>query len=88
MRRMGCRRNRFGNARAATRTRQFADRVELIDATAETITLPAGSLYAVCAVNSVQLSQLGDPQRAWPRNDHVIGLRTVRRAGDDGARCR
>jgi SAM-dependent methyltransferase len=44
-------------AQAAARTRRFADRVELIDATAATITLPAGSLDAVCAVNSVQLWQ-------------------------------
>jgi SAM-dependent methyltransferase len=42
---------------AAARTRQFADRVELIDATADTVTLPAGSIDAVCAVNNVQLWQ-------------------------------
>ena len=42
---------------AAARTRQFADRVELIDATAQTITLPAASIDAVCAVNNVQLWQ-------------------------------
>jgi arsenite methyltransferase len=42
-------------AQAAARTRQFADRVEMIDATAETITLPAGSIDGVCAVNNVQL---------------------------------
>ena len=40
---------------AAARTRRFADRVELIDATADTVTLPAGSIDAVCAVNNVQL---------------------------------
>lgn len=42
---------------AAARTRRFAHRVELIDATAQTITLPAASVDAVCAVNSVQLWQ-------------------------------
>ena len=40
---------------AAARIRQFAGRVELIDATADTVTLPAGSVDAVCAVNNVQL---------------------------------
>jgi arsenite methyltransferase len=40
---------------AAARTRQFADRVELVEATAETIALPAGSIDAICAVNNVQL---------------------------------
>jgi ubiquinone/menaquinone biosynthesis C-methylase UbiE len=44
-------------AQAAARTQQFADRVELIDATADTVTLPAGSIDAVCAVNNVQLWQ-------------------------------
>jgi ubiquinone/menaquinone biosynthesis C-methylase UbiE len=44
-------------AQAAARTRQFAHRVELIDATADTITLPAASIDAVCAVNNVQLWQ-------------------------------
>jgi len=44
-------------AQAAARTRQFADRVEMVDATADTITLPAGSVDAVCAVNNVQLWQ-------------------------------
>ena len=44
-------------AQAAARTRRFADRVELIDATAATVTLPAGSIDAVCAVNNVQLWQ-------------------------------
>jgi SAM-dependent methyltransferase len=44
-------------AQAAARTRQFADRVELIDATADTVALPAGSIDAVCAVNNVQLWQ-------------------------------
>jgi ubiquinone/menaquinone biosynthesis C-methylase UbiE len=42
-------------AQAAKRLRQYAERVELIDATAATITLPAGSVDAVCAVNNVQL---------------------------------
>ena len=42
---------------AAARTRQFADRVELIDGTADAVTLPAGSIDAVCAVNNVQLWQ-------------------------------
>jgi predicted O-methyltransferase YrrM len=44
-------------AQAASRIRRFADRVELIDATADTVTLPAGSVDAVCAVNNVQLWQ-------------------------------
>ncbi len=44
-------------AQAAARTRQFAHRVELIDATAATVTLPAASVDAVCAVNNVQLWQ-------------------------------
>jgi SAM-dependent methyltransferase len=44
-------------AQAAARTRQFAHQVELIDATAESIALPAGSIDAVCAVNNVQLWQ-------------------------------
>ncbi len=44
-------------AQAATRIRRFAARVEMIDATADTITLPAGSVDAVCAVNNVQLWQ-------------------------------
>jgi SAM-dependent methyltransferase len=44
-------------AQAAARTRRFADRVEVIDAMAHTITLPAGSVDAVCAVNNVQLWQ-------------------------------
>src|SRR5690242_11457129 len=34
-------------AQATARTRQFADRVELVDATAETIALPAASVDAV-----------------------------------------
>lgn len=42
---------------AAARTRQFADRVDLIDATAATVTLPSGGIDAVCAVNNVQLWQ-------------------------------
>ncbi|OLB73880.1 MAG: hypothetical protein AUI14_25045 [Actinobacteria bacterium 13_2_20CM_2_71_6] len=44
-------------AQAEARTRRFADRMEIIDAAAETITLPAGSIDAVCAVNNVQLWQ-------------------------------
>jgi len=44
-------------AQATARTRQFADRVEMIDATAETVTLPAASIDGVCAVNNVQLWQ-------------------------------
>jgi SAM-dependent methyltransferase len=44
-------------AQAAARTRQLAHRVELIDATADTITLPAASIDGVCAVNNVQLWQ-------------------------------
>lgn len=44
-------------AQAAARTRQFAHHVEIIDATAETVSLPAGSVDAVCAVNNVQLWQ-------------------------------
>jgi len=44
-------------ALAAARIRQYADRVEVIDATADTITLPAASVDAVCAVNNVQLWQ-------------------------------
>jgi arsenite methyltransferase len=44
-------------AQAASRIRRFADRVELVDATADTVTLPAGSVDAACAVNNVQLWQ-------------------------------
>jgi SAM-dependent methyltransferase len=44
-------------AQAASRTRRFADRVDLIDATADTLPLPPGSCDAVCAVNNVQLWQ-------------------------------
>jgi arsenite methyltransferase len=44
-------------AQAAARTRRFADRVALIDATANTITLTPASIDAVCAVNNVQLWQ-------------------------------
>jgi arsenite methyltransferase len=44
-------------AQAAARTRRYADRVELIDATAQTVTLPDASIDAVCAVNNVQLWQ-------------------------------
>ena len=42
-------------SQAAARIRPFADRVELIDATADTVVLPAGSVDAVFAVNNVQL---------------------------------
>jgi SAM-dependent methyltransferase len=42
---------------AVARTRRYADRVELVDATAATVTLPEGSVDAVCAVNNVQLWQ-------------------------------
>jgi predicted methyltransferase len=42
-------------SQAAARTRQFAGRVELVDATADTVVLPVGSIDAVCAVNNVQL---------------------------------
>src|SRR5690349_9305590 len=44
-------------AQAAARTRRYAGRIELIDATADTVTLPAGSVDGVCAVNNVQLWQ-------------------------------
>lgn len=44
-------------AQATARTRRYARRVELVDATADTVTLPAGSVDAVCAVNNVQLWQ-------------------------------
>jgi SAM-dependent methyltransferase len=44
-------------AQATSRTRRFAGRVEMIDATAATVTLPAASIDAVCAVNNVQLWQ-------------------------------
>src|SRR3954454_11474267 len=44
-------------SQAAARTRQVSKRVELVDATADTLTLPAGSIDAVCAVNNVQLWQ-------------------------------
>ncbi len=40
---------------AGARTRQVGDRVELIDATAYTVALPARTVDAVCAVNNVQL---------------------------------
>lgn len=44
-------------AQAAARTRRFADQVTLIDATADTVKLPAASVDAVCAINNVQLWQ-------------------------------
>lgn len=44
-------------AQAASRTRRFAGRIQLVDATADTLTLPAASVDAVCAVNNVQLWQ-------------------------------
>jgi SAM-dependent methyltransferase len=56
-------------AQAAARTRRFAGRVEIIDATAMTVTLPAGSIDAVCAVNNVQLWQPLAASLA-----HVFGL--------------
>jgi SAM-dependent methyltransferase len=42
-------------AQAASRIRQVVDRVEMVDATADTIALPDGSVDGVCAVNNVQL---------------------------------
>jgi SAM-dependent methyltransferase len=44
-------------AQAGSRTRRFRDRVRLVDATAGTLELPAGSVDAICAINSVQLWQ-------------------------------
>jgi SAM-dependent methyltransferase len=44
-------------AQAASRTRRFSDRVRLLDATADSLSLPAASIDAVCAINSVQLWQ-------------------------------
>jgi len=44
-------------AQAAARIRRFGDRVELVDATADTVTLPDASVDAVCVVNNVQLWQ-------------------------------
>jgi SAM-dependent methyltransferase len=44
-------------AQAASRIRQVVDRVEMVDATADTIALPDGSVDGVCAVNNVQLWQ-------------------------------
>jgi SAM-dependent methyltransferase len=44
-------------AQAASRTRRFGDRVRLLDATAGSLSLPPGSVDAVCAINSVQLWQ-------------------------------
>jgi len=44
-------------SQAAGRVRRFGDRVELIDATAETVAAPSGTFDAVCAVNNVQLWQ-------------------------------
>jgi hypothetical protein len=44
-------------SQSAARIRRFADRVELIDATAATVVAPPGSFDAVCAVNNVQLWQ-------------------------------
>lgn len=67
-------------AQAATRIRRFADRVEMIDATADTITLPAGSVDAVCAVNNVQLWQPLPPSLARvfallrPGGSIVVGI--------------
>jgi SAM-dependent methyltransferase len=44
-------------AQAGSRTRRFGDRVRLVDATADSLSLPAASVDAVCAINSVQLWQ-------------------------------
>jgi ubiquinone/menaquinone biosynthesis C-methylase UbiE len=44
-------------AQAASRTRLFSDRVRLLDATADSLSLPADSIDAVCAINNVQLWQ-------------------------------
>lgn len=44
-------------AQAASRTRRVSDRVRLLDATANSLTLPPASVDAVCAVNNVQLWQ-------------------------------
>jgi len=44
-------------SQAAARIRRFADRAELIDATAATVIAPPGTFDAVCAVNNVQLWQ-------------------------------
>jgi cyclopropane fatty-acyl-phospholipid synthase-like methyltransferase len=44
-------------SQAAARIRRFADRVELIDATAGSVAAPPGTFDAVCAVNNVQLWQ-------------------------------
>lgn len=44
-------------AQAASRTRRFGDRVRLLDATADSLSLPAAGIDAVCAINNVQLWQ-------------------------------
>lgn len=44
-------------AQAAARTRAAADRVELVEGTAEVLPWPRGTFTAVCSVNSVQLWQ-------------------------------
>lgn len=44
-------------AQAASRTRRFSDRVRLLDATADSLSLPVASVDAACAINSVQLWQ-------------------------------
>lgn len=42
-------------AQASARTRRFGDRVRLLDATADSLSLPAAGIDAVCAINNVQL---------------------------------
>jgi arsenite methyltransferase len=44
-------------AQAASRTRHFRDRVRLLEATAGSLSLPAASIDAICAINNVQLWQ-------------------------------
>lgn len=44
-------------AQAASRTRHFSDRVQLLDATADSLSLPAASINPVYAINNVQLWQ-------------------------------
>jgi arsenite methyltransferase len=44
-------------AQASSRTRNFRDRVRLLDATADSLSLPAASIDAIYAINSVQLWQ-------------------------------
>jgi ubiquinone/menaquinone biosynthesis C-methylase UbiE len=44
-------------AQASSRTRLHGDRIRLLDATADSLKLPAASVDAVCAINSAQLWQ-------------------------------